>query len=601
MAEAAPIPVPHGRMSSIWRKGLPLLIPMFPLLVVAALHRQGVSCGDDFPAHIQSWADAARQFRQGVLSPHWAVSAAYSAGEPRFIFYPPLSWMLGGLIELLAPDAHASIVFIYVALTMAGLAMFALARRYTSVPAAMLCAVLYALNPYMVLNAAERAAFAELLAATWFPLLIAGALRPRLAAAPVAIPLCLLWLTNVPSAVGGTYALVTVLALRVLFRLQSRHWRIEPETRRMLVNGTAGVLLGFILAAFFIVPAALQRPYVQAADAFTGGAGSTDFLFHRTGESNHDQTLHQVALIGICFLAMTIAGVLANRSPARYSRSDTDAPPAITPGIRAIILVSALISFFAMTPASAPLWHLPQLAYVHLPWRLLSILAVFPFLAWAVALQRWPRASMYALIGLPIAAAGLVHWEMHHFRRGCLVPAFDIYLAHNIRTGHGYRPTPEYTVQGASDALLRTNDPGFWLSTVPNAPASGTSASADPATDVSYMPGNPPEASLAAPAPHRLEITAPSPGFLILNLRDYPAWHVLVNGADTVKLKRKDGLIAVAVPPGRSQVLIQWHTPRGEIAGAFLSGLGVLILIWLYIPGPARRFRKADHLSREFL
>ena len=79
-------------------------LPGAALIVLAAalacvpvvLHRS--SCGDDLQFHMLSWFDAQQSWRLGTLYPHWSPSANYGAGEPRFIFYPPLTWMAGAAL-----------------------------------------------------------------------------------------------------------------------------------------------------------------------------------------------------------------------------------------------------------------------------------------------------------------------------------------------------------------------------------------------------------------------------------------------------------------------------------------------------------------------
>src|ERR1700742_3234674 len=93
-----------------------ILLPLLALIIIAPLIAHGVSCGHDFDFHLQSWLDAAQQLRHGTLYPHWAFSAAYNAGEPRFIFYPPLSWMLGALITILFPYSAAPEIYTWIAL-----------------------------------------------------------------------------------------------------------------------------------------------------------------------------------------------------------------------------------------------------------------------------------------------------------------------------------------------------------------------------------------------------------------------------------------------------------------------------------------------------
>ena len=134
------------------------------------------------------------------------------------MFYPPLSWTLGALLGMVLPWGVVPVVFTWVALTAAGLGMYLLARQLSGKGAALLAALVYVANPYMMFTAYERTAYAELLAAAWIPLLLAAVLRERVSVVRVAVPVALLWLTNAPAAVMGCYALALVGLVRVVLR-----------------------------------------------------------------------------------------------------------------------------------------------------------------------------------------------------------------------------------------------------------------------------------------------------------------------------------------------------------------------------------------------
>ena len=123
---------------------------------------------------------------------------------------------------MVLPWGVVPVVFTWVALTAAGLGMYRLGRLVAGEGAALLAALVYVANPYMLFTAYERTAYAELLAAAWIPLLLAAALRARVRVVEVAAAVALLWLTNAPAAVMGCYALALVGVVRVVAVLWAR-------------------------------------------------------------------------------------------------------------------------------------------------------------------------------------------------------------------------------------------------------------------------------------------------------------------------------------------------------------------------------------------
>jgi uncharacterized membrane protein len=237
-----------------YARALPvILLPLLALIVVAPLIAHGCSCGHDFEFHLQSWLDAAAQMRHGTLDPAWTVTAAWNAGEPRFLFYPPLSWLLGALLALTMPLSATPIVFTAIALLGSGTAMYLLARDYASPAVAFLASAVYVASPYMLFTAFERTAYGELLAAAWIPLLLRAALRERPGIAGIAVPTALLWLTNAPAAVIGIYTLTFIAVLRIAHALYQRS---RTTAQSLLIRFSAGGALGLALAAFYLVPAA---------------------------------------------------------------------------------------------------------------------------------------------------------------------------------------------------------------------------------------------------------------------------------------------------------------------------------------------------------
>src|SRR5262249_18868985 len=174
--------------------------------------------GHDIQLHISAWLDAANQWKEGILLPWWTEWANYGFGEPRFIFYPPLSWMLGAALGTLLPWTWIPTVFVLIVQTFAGISAFALVRRFvSSYSAALLGAAAYAGNPYALLVIYLRSDYGELLAVSFYPLLLLSAFRlcgfpesdtaTRRSLVWFSLLFAAVWLSNAPAGVLASYSL----------------------------------------------------------------------------------------------------------------------------------------------------------------------------------------------------------------------------------------------------------------------------------------------------------------------------------------------------------------------------------------------------------
>ena len=569
-----------------------LLIALLAACISAPLVLHGPSCGHDYGFHMQSWMDAAAQIRHGHLLPHWAYSPAFNAGEPRFVFYPPLSWLLGSLLLLTLPGAAVSTVFTWIALTAAGLSMYALASVHIDREAALLAAAVYIGNPYMLFTVFERTAYAELLAAAWLPLLFRAALARRVSVLSAAVPLALLWLTNAPAAVMGTYAFVVLILCRLVLAWRARSSATQLSTeavRPLLAQAAGGLALGLALPGFYLLPAAWERRYVQIAMVIIPNMRVEDnFLFGHTGYGPHDQVLHTASDIALLVLALSALALAAawlfrsGRKPDVCERGALTGTEAHTaPGLIAITALAGIIAAMLWQP-TLPLWHiLPELAFLQFPWRLLAVLGCIFGLAAGIAFQHLPLRPLWvALLALGLVA-GATGLALPNFRQGCevqeLLPArIALFQAH-----HGVGPTDEYTPTDADNDQLRWDDPAWWLAAAPNTPGPHTVPN-PAATIVDYDQPPPLNQTVSGRAPMHVELHLNRPEDLILNLRDYPAWRVTLNGHSVAKhLARDDGLLALALPAGDDTIDIRWHTLADVWAGDGLSVCALAIAAWL--------------------
>jgi 6-pyruvoyl-tetrahydropterin synthase related domain len=538
------------------------ILPMFFL---------GNASGHDFQFHLAGWLDVAGQWREGILFPRWAEWANWGFGEPRFIFYPPTSWMLGAALGSVLPWQMAPAAFIWLALVLAALTMWRLAREWLPLPQALTAAVLYAVNPYHLVIVYYRSDFAELLASALFPLLILGALRVTRdgwnRVPSLALAFALIWLSNAPAAVIATYSLALLLVIGCAL-----HRELKP-----LLSGAAAMAGGFALAAFYILPAAWEQRWVQISQALTENLRPVEnFLFTYSNDPEFVLFNWKVSAIALATILITaLAAVFLARRRTNFLQ------------LWWMLLALAVASAFLMFPPSLFLWqHLPKLQFVQFPWRWLVTLNV-PFAFFIAALLRtslkqWLGWTLILVVTGALGSA-LVRdawWDSED------IPV----LIAAIHSQHGYEGTDEYQPLGSDRYQL------------PGQPPASADNDDSPNLDESAIPPSP-KIAIADPDSgalttlkggdlHIVHWTAEEklftamtnqPAILAPELINYPAWEVRVDGniVQTVPLP-ETAQMSLTLPPGEHSVQLNFRRTSDRVVGGAISSVSFVLLLGFF-------------------
>src|SRR4030088_817035 len=278
-----------------------------------------------------SWMEVLGQWKDGIAYPRWAALAHWGYGEARFLFYPPASWTLGADLGAVLPWKMVPGAYCWIVLTLAGAAMYRLAREWFPTPDALFAAVFYALNPYHLLIVYWRSAYAELLAATLMPLLLLCLLRLK---KPGFRPILWLsgtlaaaWLTNLPAAVMIHYS---AAGLATLLAVQMRSWR--PLLRTVIA-----IVLSAGMASFYLLPAIYEQGWINLSEVLSPGVRPQDnFIFTTIADPDHNRFNVLVSTIAFAEIGVLVFAIWFS---SRAKHIGTAAPGC--PGARSAIAPAA--------------------------------------------------------------------------------------------------------------------------------------------------------------------------------------------------------------------------------------------------------------------
>jgi hypothetical protein len=530
--------------------------------VIAPMLALGQASGHDFQFHLASWLDVAAQWREGIVFPRWAEWANWGFGEPRFIFYPPASWLLGAGLGSALPWKMAPGAFVWLALMLAGYSMWWFTREYLPRQQALCAAVFYAVNPYNLVNVYYRSDFAELLALAIFPLVIWGVVRvlregwhslPKLA-----VPFAAIWFSNAPAAVLATYSVALIIFVDFVRR----------RSFRLTLTACAGMVGGFGLAAFYILPAAYEQRWVQIEQIVTDllrpgenflytHAENPEFLFFNWKVSTIAAAVILAAAISAVFVA--------------WRRRELGE-------VWWYLLALGSAATLMMLPVSGLAWRfLPKLQFVQFPWRWMGPLDFVLAFLLAAAFQNVKRqwlcwTACFALVaGLGAAIVSDAWWDSED------IPV----LMAGIQSGHGYEGTDEYQPLGSSRYDLPGVSPDGEIETGPatkrvalssEAGRGAIAAAGDGVVQIGRWKANSKEFSSVGA----------EPTVAAVELMNYPAWQVTIDGSPAeISMVPETGQMLLHIPAGTHRVVLRFRRTWDRLAGGIISLLLLVALVMI--------------------
>jgi hypothetical protein len=541
--------------------GLSLLVSV---AMVLPFFWYGSASGHDFEFHADSWFDAALQWKEGVLYPRWTAWTNHGYGEPRFIFYPPLSWMLGAALTGVMPLPWVPIAFIVLTQTFAGLSAFLLLKQLATEPAAILGAACYVMNPNALLMTYIRSDFAEQLACAMFPLVLLGTLRlcnyledsesGLSSIVYFAIPFAGVWLSNAPAGVIASYSIALLMAWAA----------ITQRSLKIAVRGACGLALGLSLTGFYLLPAAYEQRWVNIGQALSSGLLPwQNFLFTAIEDVEHTWFNWIASMCALMLvLWFGISALLSGRLGKRAEASG---------GSRSVwtaLLVVGTAATLLMMRFTMPLWnHLPKLRFVQFPWRWMSMVALI-FVCFAAAVCERPRGWLLfvvmALLSVPLGhfLVSNAWWDTDEMPTQ--------YAA--IERGTGFDGTDEYDPLGDDHSDLPVGAP--LVKILPESRDGGR---------VPEAHGRVVEWKTEK---KEIRVDAKDEARVALRLLNYPAWRVEVNGR-AITPERMDDFNVMVIPVQRgSSVIRVWFTRTADrTVGIVVSVIAMMVAIGLMVGG----------------
>jgi hypothetical protein len=238
------------------------LILVFSILISLPLFKGQFVCSSDYAGTLRNLLSMKQCFGHGQWVVRWVPQLYFGYGYPLFNFYPPLFYVLGALIaDLGAGITVAYNLTLFIVLFLSGCTMYIFARELWGKEGGFVSAVAYLFAPYHIVDLYMRASGSETTSFVFLPLILWSfyklqqtSLRRYIVFS--ALSCAGLLLTH--NCISMIFFPLVPVYILLLFWPYSSYQRFIS-----LLHSFLGLALGAGLAAFFWLPAFIEKKFVH--------------------------------------------------------------------------------------------------------------------------------------------------------------------------------------------------------------------------------------------------------------------------------------------------------------------------------------------------
>lgn len=356
-------------MQYIYKYSGLIVVIILGLLPLMSLLSPGIPLTHDGKDHVARIANFYQSLQDGIFVPRWAGNLNWGYGHPVMMFLYPLSSYIASLFHFIGFSLSDSVKLVFVTgFVASGIAMYYWAREQFDEYTGMAAGILYMYAPYRFVDLYVRGAIGEHVAFVFPPLILFFLLKfykekhidkSYLYFSLFSVSISLLILSH--NAISIMY--MPVILGYIAFLSYSK------KNVKNAVYSLLGIVAGFGLSSFFLLPAFLEGKYTLR-DIVTGDEYKTRFVdpirfiyskwsFGITGQFSVG--------LGYLFLAGLVASPLVVYKFLKSKKRDNLI-------IYCTALLFFLLSLFLMTTYSQFIYEIATiLKKFQFPWRFLSL------------------------------------------------------------------------------------------------------------------------------------------------------------------------------------------------------------------------------------